>query len=332
MKRFTQVSVLLLLSAVAAHAQAVRMTPDSTNAAVPYNALQYQRDVNTEVKALWKRTPEKLGNVSGTNTITATASGSDVGMLTAYGSLFILRPVNTNDGPVTLNVDSVGSKDILDIDGNALDAGELVAGRDHLIYYDGTAFRLLANGSAPPPTIAQPGPVKIDQVVVTSPTSAIVFATGLNTTYDHYTIKIAKLKSANDDVRVQLQVGTGAGPIFQTSNYNWSALGHANGSAVNAGGGSQTSIGLSNQGGGTDGLGNAAGEDFDCDINFTKPTATDFQLFRFQCAFRRANGDHVVSWNGAGYHTTAEAITAVRINLSSGNITEAVATLYGWPK
>lgn len=129
---------------------AVRHTPDSTNAVLPYNAPQYQRDVNNEIIALWRYAAEPLTSVAGTNDITATTDTAVVSAITAYatGMKRSLIPLNTNTGGVTLNVDSAGVKNVKDADAATLVAGALVAGRMYGIEYDGTQWRVLAGGTS----------------------------------------------------------------------------------------------------------------------------------------------------------------------------------------
>lgn len=83
-----------------------------------------------------------LTSVAGTNTITALAVLS----MSAYaaGQRFVLAVAGTNTGAVTLNINSIGAKDVKDSLGNALAAGELPAGRVVELVYNGTEFRVLS--------------------------------------------------------------------------------------------------------------------------------------------------------------------------------------------
>lgn len=81
-----------------------------------------------------------LTAIAGTNTITATGPSS----LIAYTAGHVLKfiPANNNTGALTINVSSIGAKNIL-INGASCKGGELVAGVPTLIYYDGTNFNIL---------------------------------------------------------------------------------------------------------------------------------------------------------------------------------------------
>ena len=83
------------------------------------------------------------GTSSGTDTITATLSPA----ITAYaaGQRFTFLAGGTNTGPATLNLNTVGAKDLKKgaAGSTALDAGDITAGGVYDVEYDGTNFQLL---------------------------------------------------------------------------------------------------------------------------------------------------------------------------------------------
>ena len=84
---------------------------------------------------------ETLVSVTGTNTIAAVTA-------TPYSALaknFLVRmiPANTNSGAVTLNVNSIGAKAVTQNGTLPLVGGELQAGREYLLAYDGTEFQII---------------------------------------------------------------------------------------------------------------------------------------------------------------------------------------------
>ena len=83
-----------------------------------------------------------LASVAGTDTITASLSPA----LTAYanGQIFTLIPANTNTGAVTININGLGAKSITKNGSTALVAGDLVAGVEYSLQYDGTRFQKVA--------------------------------------------------------------------------------------------------------------------------------------------------------------------------------------------
>lgn len=80
-----------------------------------------------------------LTSIAGTNTITATAAIT----MTAYasGQSFRFIPANTNIGATTLNLNSIGAKNIFS-GGAACVGGEIIASVPVVVIYDGTQFNL----------------------------------------------------------------------------------------------------------------------------------------------------------------------------------------------
>lgn len=91
------------------------------------------------VQAGAKSVFEPLSGVAGTNTITGTHA-----TLTAYASSFFCRfiPANTNTGATTLNVNSLGAKNVF-LNNAALVGGELTQNVPVLVHYDGTQFQIV---------------------------------------------------------------------------------------------------------------------------------------------------------------------------------------------
>jgi hypothetical protein len=88
----------------------------------------------------------KLTSVAGTNTITGSVAnqGSVTVAPNAYstGMRFHFIPAATNTGATTLNVDSIGAKNIF-FNGAACAGGELVISVPTCVEYDGTQFNIL---------------------------------------------------------------------------------------------------------------------------------------------------------------------------------------------
>lgn len=121
-----------------------RLVPVSTTpGAVAGDA--YMDAVAEEITGLWDRSCIKLSAISGTNTITATATPALTGSL-VDGMQFLLEPAATNTGAATLNIGGGGAKDIVRNDGSATQAGDLTLGTTvHLVYDSSlTKFVMLA--------------------------------------------------------------------------------------------------------------------------------------------------------------------------------------------
>jgi hypothetical protein len=88
-----------------------------------------------------------LSAVSGTNTITGTGPTT----VTSYAAnqRFFFTPANTNTGATTLNISSIGAKNIF-LRGAALVGGELFKSQPVAVMYDGTQFNIIGNSATPP--------------------------------------------------------------------------------------------------------------------------------------------------------------------------------------
>jgi hypothetical protein len=86
-------------------------------------------------------TPQWLGNSSGTNTVTASATPAIASY--AAGQTFRFKAGGTNTGAVTLNLNSLGAKAVQKR-GAALVAGDITANNLVEAAYDGTQFQLIS--------------------------------------------------------------------------------------------------------------------------------------------------------------------------------------------
>jgi len=96
--------------------------------------------------ARYRSDTDGVNTSSGTNTITLAASRA----MTAYaqGDLYTFKAGGTNTGATTLNVDSLGAKDV-QLNGAACTGGEIVSGLMYTVVYDGTQFQLMNAASYP---------------------------------------------------------------------------------------------------------------------------------------------------------------------------------------
>lgn len=87
-----------------------------------------------------------IATLTGTDTLTGTLTPA----ITAYatGNLFSFVAASTNTGAATVNLNSLGAKNITKQGTTALAAGDITSGRVHLIEYDGTRFQLLNPASS----------------------------------------------------------------------------------------------------------------------------------------------------------------------------------------
>jgi len=96
--------------------------------------------------ARYRSDTDGVNTSSGTNTIALAASRT----MTAYaqGDMYTFKAGGTNTGATTLNVDSLGAKDV-QFNGVACVGGEIVSGLMYTVVYDGTQFQLMNASSYP---------------------------------------------------------------------------------------------------------------------------------------------------------------------------------------
>jgi hypothetical protein len=81
-----------------------------------------------------------LTSISGTNTITATGP---VGMAAyATGQVFRFISAGSNTGATTININSIGAKAVVKLNGSPLVSGDIPLGAMLSVAYDGTSFQL----------------------------------------------------------------------------------------------------------------------------------------------------------------------------------------------
>tara|TARA_R110000868_G_scaffold69515_1_gene204573 strand:- start:916 stop:2790 length:1875 start_codon:yes stop_codon:yes gene_type:complete len=108
-----------------------------------------------------------LTAVAGTNTITASVSSGPTPSAYAAGQIFSFIPANSNTGATTINIGSLGAKNIYAY-GAALASQDIVANIPVQIEYDGTQFNLLAGGQTGGKGLYRTG---VPALTTTSPTT-----------------------------------------------------------------------------------------------------------------------------------------------------------------
>lgn len=92
------------------------------------------------VKQLQNNGAITLSSVTGTDTITATVT--PVPSAYASGQIFVFEPAANNTGAATINISSLGAKDIY-LNNAAIGADVLVSGQPVVIRYNGTQFEII---------------------------------------------------------------------------------------------------------------------------------------------------------------------------------------------
>lgn len=175
-----------------------------------------------------------------------------------------------------------------------------------------------------------------NRVVISSQTASnsasIVFTSGLDSTYDRYVIELDSITCQTDDKQLQMVIGTGAGPTYQTGAgaYSWSQTSEIAGLDVQSGNSADTQMLLTQPTGGTTALGNASGENFTGTIFFSDPDASShFTNFSWQTSYNRALDSLAYHSMGGGFYKTATPITALKFLFDAGQIVSGRITLIG---
>src|SRR6185437_3962314 len=90
---------------------------------------------------------------SGTNTYSATLSPTIAGYVT--GMVVYVGITNANTTSSTINLNAFGAKSIVYSNGNALNPGDLAAGKIHGLCYNGVSFELLNPATLTPAVSVQ---------------------------------------------------------------------------------------------------------------------------------------------------------------------------------
>lgn len=84
------------------------------------------------------------GTASGTDTYTVT-----IGTVASYsaGDTYVVKFTNANTGASTININSLGAKSLKKSVSTALASGDILAGQEFIIVYDGTNFQVVGISS-----------------------------------------------------------------------------------------------------------------------------------------------------------------------------------------
>lgn len=142
------------------------------------NLVQKDNDQAALITNLQNDAPMWLGTITGTDTLTGSATPAK----TAYqaGQRFMFIVANQNTGSVTLNVNGLGAKTIKKTDGATnLAAGDLKVGQLVMVGYDGTNMYMISpvGAAAASPTVSRLYTSNADSTNLQTQTSDTVFST-----------------------------------------------------------------------------------------------------------------------------------------------------------
>ena len=144
-------------------------------------------------------------------------------------------------------------------------------------------------------------------------------------TYDEYIATGIDVVAATDNTNAQAQTSANGGSSFDATGYAWGGIqitstGSGTVSATVADPDTKIVLGTN--------CGNAAGESFNFIIKLFKPSSSTFTKMSTEFYGTDNNGDGLFSVK-TGQRNSAAAVNAVRILMSSGNITSGTFYLYG---
>jgi hypothetical protein len=150
-----------------------------------------------------------LGGISGSNTITATATPT----MAAYqsGQRVLLTVGTTNTGATTINIDSLGAKNVF-ANGVALRGWELVAGYVVELVYDGTQFHLVGGNNKRVLLVNNAPSGNTSSVIAGSFSTAVTAGA-----FDNYEIEVL-LHFDTGSLTLQMESSTNGGSTYTTNS------------------------------------------------------------------------------------------------------------------
>jgi hypothetical protein len=161
----------------------------------------------------------------------------------------------------------------------------------------------------------------------TASASASLQFTNLPTSYNTLWLNCSGMEPGTATVALQLQVGEGATPTWETASYNY---GDTLSSSVSGGSNTNATAASAIQlDQGLDGTSTSYSASYEILINNVSNTTFYKSILYQSAAYVATNGGYYNN-NGAGVYTgDTNAITAVRVQYSSGNISVGKCSLYG---
>lgn len=278
-------------------------------------------DLVTLISASWLNdvdagTYNSLSSVAGTNTITATGPTT----VTAYAANqhFYFIPANTNTGATTLNISSIGAKNVF-WNNAACVGGELKQSVPVLVFYDGTRFQIVG-----PVVSAAQGATSVLLSTGTAATSATLDFTSL-TPYQGIYVVIEQIVPVTNGAALTVQISEDNGGSWKggATNYKFASQtvdsAAASGTICSTGATALTLVNTisssANQG--------CSGWVLCHNFNGTKEKQFTYNMTRFDGTNWDAN------YGGGTYNATAAAANGLRFAMSSGNISTGTIKVYG---
>lgn len=170
---------------------------------------------------------------------------------------------------------------------------------------------------------------------ITASDSATVDFEGIDDTYDIYMVEYDTVIPATDATYLYLQVGTGPTPTYVSAGgsykFNNEVMSSTNTTSYRVSSTSATEIRCMATSVG--GFGTDTGETAHGSIIVYNPAnATLFTVTKHFLSFISSSSSNICTGYGSGLYNSATAVTALRLYMSTGNITSGTFKLYGKAK
>jgi len=193
----------------------------------------------------------------------------------------------------------------------------------------GTAGQVLTSAGASAPTWTTPSgsALTLLSTVTASNSATMDIENTFSSTYDKYLISVTGLVCQNDGTQLQMLLKIG-GTYLTTATYV--TFENRTQSSTNTFAGTNNPVASP----GTfvsvhSILGNTSGRNATFDLYISNPASTTLQKLFYFLGTGHTSGGEVRYIQGIGCNTGTAALTGVRLQMASGNITSGVARLYG---
>jgi hypothetical protein len=264
---------------------------------------------------------------SGTDTLTVDLFKAPTAYQTGQGIAF--KAANTNTGAVTLNLNSLGAKDVQKVVGtslSALEAEDIVQNSMYRVLYNGTVW-VLQN-----PSTVKSGSWETISTLSLASSPNITFDSGIDSTYKLYRIRGLSIDPSADisDIIVRTDSSGGASYDNGVSDYDWSVRRYNVGLGTSADEFDIADSEMELIGTAGNPVGSAASEGFSFEFMMLNPAnASQDSRFRWNVEYGDSSGRYV-GLLGWGSRRSGAIVNAIQFTPNTGNFTSGDVSLEGW--
>ncbi len=164
-----------------------------------------------------------------------------------------------------------------------------------------------------------------------SASATVDFTSGIDSTYDHYTIEVIDVVPATDGDLLWMRTAPDTTPTIDSAATDYDSGGYTNvidGSPAVVSTGSEDNAEIAITGN----IGNVTNEGANATIVIYNPAGTAlYKLISFQSVFTNSSNNLQIM-HGAGRRTDVAVVASIRFLMSTGNITSGEFKLYGVKK